>query len=209
MSLIARFCLGLFLLASLAAAQDVEVSGEQERSWMCQKEFPEAATQFWVRKELDRDVYVIGFRAASPTGEETRLEWLAPPSGDWFEHPYLIHFTFPAVSREGPVVASVYEDGILRTKETVSNRDIDKEGRVRGSLSYDDNTPEIPLRIHGTTALVAVAADGDGRELTRMRFPLPDWARVDRLVREAIPSLDRDALDYRHKCSQWDGPDAF
>lgn len=59
--------------------------------------------------------------------------------------------------------------------------------------------------MHGTKNLTVVAIGPDGREMSRARFRLPDWARLNRLVAEAIPTLDRDAEDYRHKCGQWGG----
>jgi hypothetical protein len=107
----------------------------------------------------------------------------------------------------------IYEDGILVAKQQLFTRQwieqIGKPSNVgppMGTISYSTHVSGgFPLRIHGTTELVAVAIGPDGRELARFRFPLPDWAQVDREVREAVPMLERDALDYRHKCGQWGG----
>ncbi len=214
--MIARFCLGFLLLAGTAAAQESPPSGDGSLPWSCQMDFPEAGSRLWVRKDLDEAgrplATRVGFRASSPSHEETVLEWLIPPTGDWFSRPYYVYLTFefPSVPRRGPVVAHIYEDGVLTAKQIVLSRDwverLDKKGRAGGTISYSTYVSGgFPLRIHGTADLSAVAVGPDGGELARFRFPLPDWARVDRAVREAVPKLDRDALDYRHKCGQWGG----
>lgn len=215
----ARFCFALLLLASPGAAQDLTASGEEELPWSCQTGFQEGGTQFWVRNDLDEKgrhlAYMVGFAASSPIQEDTRLEWVIPPSGDWFARPYSVDlkFVFPAFVREGPVTALIYEDGILTAKQRLFTSEwieqinkLSDVGPPGATISYSTySSGGFPLRIHGTTELTAVAVGPDGRELARARFPLPDWARIDRLVAEAIPRLDRDALDYRHKCGQWGG----
>jgi hypothetical protein len=210
----ARACLCLLLLAGPASAQD-----PQELPWSCQIDFPESGTRLWVRKDLDEAgrplANMVGFVASSPAHEDTRLEWVIPPSGDWFARPYNVYLTFPfpAIVREGPVHALIYEDGIFVAKQQLFTRQwIEQIGKLSnvgppmGTISYSTHVSGgFPLRIHGTTELVAVAIGPDNRELARFRFPLPDWARVDRAVREAVPMLERDAEDYRHKCGQWGG----
>lgn len=217
--MIARFCLGLLLLAGTAAAQDAPPSGEEPLPWSCQMDFPEAGSQLWVRKDLDEAgrplATMVGFVASSPNQEDTRLEWVIPPTGDWFSRPHNVYlsFTFPTFVRKGPVHAHIYEDGVLVAKQQLFTqqwldqiRRMSNVGPPRGTISYSTYVSGgFPLRIHGTRDLVAVAVGPDGGELARFRFPLPDWERVDQAVRGAAPKLDRDALDYRHKCGQWGG----
>ena len=217
--MIARFCLAFFLLAGAAAAQDPSASGEEALPWSCQIDFPEAGTQLWVRKDMDEVgrplATLVGFVASSPRHEETRLEWVIPPSGDWFSRPYNVYlnFTFPTFVRKGPVYAHIYEDGVLVAKQQLFTQQwldqikrMSNVGPPRGTISYSVHVSGgFPLRIHGTKELVAVAVRPDGAELARFQFPLPDWQRVDEAVREAVPKLDRDALDYRNKCGQWGG----
>lgn len=213
--IIARAGIRLALLAISAATPAAQLSAEEERGWTCQRDFRELGGVLWIDNELDphgRHVaYTVGYRASSDAGEETDLFWIVPPSGEWFrglDHASLT-FTFPSTPQQGPVAGHLYEDDVLVATQTLMQekwvRRFRRQPRVSGTLYFNTPTATVQLRIHGTSALVATATGPDGRVLARPRFQLPDWARTDRLVADAIPALDRDALDYKDRCGQQGG----
>lgn len=208
--------LGLALFASCATSPATPAPQEEERDWSCQKDFQEARGVLRVNKELTPEgkhtVYTVGFRSSSGAQEETDLFWIVPPSGDWFGRLDRANFSFvfPAALREGPVMAHVYEDGVLVSTQKILDdswiKNLPPDSRVQGRLTFDTPEARAALRLHGTSALIVAATGPDARELARAHFLLPDWARADRLVKSAMAELDHDALDYRHHCGQQGEP---
>lgn len=211
-----RSLLAMLLLAGCATPAAWPDPTGEPLGWVCQRHFPSEGRHFWVTRELDRAGTAIGDTALwraprSETEAGVELGWTLPADGPWHVSPDFVGVDFTLVPAPAAAVqALLYSDSRLVARREVVDRRSARAARgfarFGASLFFGPGAGPVPP-LHGVRAVEIVAVEEGGREIARLRPPLPDWAELDRWVAEGRAGIDADARSFEARCEPRTGPE--
>lgn len=201
-----------------AAHAGRSLASDRAPGWICQRQ-PCEYRHLWVSLVLD----VIGRPVSRSVGwrfrrsaEEmdfagTDLFRTIYETGPWHVRVERVDFDLSSSIRQaGAVYAKLELDGAVAVRENILDRQSARRLRnfrawgARLRLQARDGSAVL---VHNGTSARIIVEGENGRRMSIVQVPLPEWPLLDRQVTHARAALDHDALDFSNKCGRETGPE--